>query len=92
MGYNWCLFLSLSAFIYFLFSPTPVLRRSCSLLTVRKKICHSPPGGEDDELRGARLKAERPAGTVSPEPKRQMAASGYVRGRGVRREDEVQIN
>lgn len=57
-----------------------------------KPKCHSPPGREDDELRGARLKAERPAGKVAPEPRRQMVvASGSIRGKAGRGEEEDEI-
>lgn len=66
----------IGAFYYFhllsiFLSPSPLIR-SCSPLMVRKKIGHCPPAGDDDELRGASLKAERPAGKVSLEPKRHI--------------------
>lgn len=52
----------------------------------RKKIkqkCHSPSGGENDELRGVRLRGKRPARKISQESKKQMVlASGYA-GAGV---------
>lgn len=83
--------LLLSAFVYFPFSPNPLQRGSCDPLMGRKKPpkCHSPPGGEDDELKGARLKAERPAGEVAPEPRRQMVvAFSSIRGKAGRGEGE----